>query len=157
MKVALATSTTPAATGRRSRGTVTPCGLRLDGVVKANTGFDNTSSERSRVARSSRAAWVTINELEYSTTDFTLNLLSYILFVVVLSCSFGPKRTKRPGTAKTVATAFCSCRHGEHSAGSCFSQTTFRSAIGDKRTRFPRNNSNADIHRSNSFYPVSAV
>ena len=49
MKVALATSTTPAATGRRSRGMVTPCGLRLDGVVKANTGFDNTSSERSRV------------------------------------------------------------------------------------------------------------
>ena len=48
MKVALATSTTPAATGRRSRGMVTPCGLRLDGVVKANTGFDNASSERSR-------------------------------------------------------------------------------------------------------------
>ena len=87
----------------------------------------------------------------------TLNLLSCILFVVVLSCSFGPKRTKRPGTAKTVATAFCSCRRGEHSAGRCFSQTTFRSAIGDKRTRFPRDNSNADIHRSNSFYPVSAV
>ena len=54
MKVALATSTTPAATGRRSRGMVTPCGLRLDGVVKANTGFDNTSSERSRVAQSSQ-------------------------------------------------------------------------------------------------------
>ena len=34
MKVALATSTAPAATGRRSRGMVTPCGLRLDGVVK---------------------------------------------------------------------------------------------------------------------------
>ena len=34
-------------------------------------------------------------------------------------------------------------------------QTTFRSNIGDKRTRFPRNNSNTVIHRSNSFYPVS--
>ena len=38
MKVALATSTTPAATGRRSRGMVTPCGLRLDGVVKVQSG-----------------------------------------------------------------------------------------------------------------------
>ena len=47
MKVALATSTTPAATGRRSRGMVTPCGLRLDGVVKVKN-FDNASSERSR-------------------------------------------------------------------------------------------------------------
>jgi hypothetical protein len=67
------------------------------------------------------------------------------------------KYAKGPGTAKTVATAFRSCRYGEHSTGSCFSQTTFRSVIGDKRTRFPRDNSNADIHRSNSFYPVSAV
>ena len=93
----------------------------------------------------------------YSPAYFTLNLLSYILFVVVLSCSFEPKRTKRPGTAKTVATTFSSCRYGEHSVGCCFSQTTFRSAIGDKRTRFPRNNSNADIRRSDSFYPVSAA
>ena len=55
------------------------------------------------------------------------------------------------------ATAFRSCRYGEHSTGSCFPQTTFRSVIGDKRTRFPRDNSNADIYRSNSFYPASAA
>ena len=85
----------------------------------------------------------------YSSTQLTLNLLLYILIVVVLSCSFGPKRTKKPGTAKTVATAFCSCHHGEHSAGCCLLQTTFRSNIGDKRTRFPRDNSNANMHRSN--------
>ncbi|MBQ2808289.1 MAG: hypothetical protein IJF06_04210, partial [Bacteroidaceae bacterium] len=59
------------------------------------------------------------------------------------------KYAKGPGTAKTVATAFRSCRHGEHSAGSCLPQTTFHSVIGDKRTRFPRNDSNADMHRSN--------
>ena len=61
MKVALATSTTPVATGRRSRGMVTPCGLRLDGVVKVEN-FDNASSERSRVARRSRAVRATISE-----------------------------------------------------------------------------------------------
>ena len=32
MKVALATSTTPAATGRRSRGMVTPCGVKVKGL-----------------------------------------------------------------------------------------------------------------------------
>ncbi|MBQ2808749.1 MAG: hypothetical protein IJF06_06580, partial [Bacteroidaceae bacterium] len=64
------------------------------------------------------------------------------------------KYAKGPGTAKTVATAFRSCRRGEHSAGRCLPQTTFRSVIGDKRTRFPRDNSNADMHRSNSFYLV---
>ncbi|MBR4065877.1 MAG: hypothetical protein IKJ97_03910, partial [Bacteroidaceae bacterium] len=31
--------------------------------------------------------------------------------------------------------------------------TTFRSVIGDKRTRFSRNNSNAVIHRSNNSSP----
>ena len=31
-------SITPAATGRRLRGKVTPCGLRKDGVVKVKTG-----------------------------------------------------------------------------------------------------------------------
>ena len=97
--------------------------------------------------------------IEYSTADFTLNLLSYILFVVVLSHTFHDwkvcKRSRH--LAKTVATAFCSCRHGEHSAGCCLPQTTFRSVIGDKRTRFPRNNSNADIRRSDSFYPFSAA
>ena len=92
--------------------------------------------------------------------QYTLPLTCYRIFFLLSFYHIlfmTEKYAKGPGTAKTVATAFRSCRYGEHSAGSCFSQTTFRSAIGDKRTRFPRNNNNANMHRSNSFYPVSAV
>ena len=45
----------------------------------------------------------------------------------------------------------CQCIHNG------FGLHRFGSVIGDKRTRFPRDNSNADIHRSNSFYPASAA
>ena len=38
VKVALATSTTPAAIGRAQHGKVVPRGLRLDGVVKVQSG-----------------------------------------------------------------------------------------------------------------------
>ena len=40
-------STAPAAISRRQRGKVTPCGLRLDGGVKAGS-FDTLCSDRSR-------------------------------------------------------------------------------------------------------------
>ena len=93
----------------------------------------------------------------YSTAVINLDCLLEFFFNSCFHVLSSRERTKAPGTAKTVATAFCSCRHGEHSAGRCLPQTTFRSAIGDKRTRFPRNNSNANMHRSDSFYPASAV
>ena len=129
---------------------------RKDNRVQITENREQITDNKTLFCHSDRAQRRGISWL-YSTAYFTLDLLSYILFVVVLSCSFGPKRTKRPGTAKTVATAFRSCRRGEHSAGSCLPQTTFRSVIGDKRTRFPRHNNNANMHRSNSFYPASAA
>ena len=87
----------------------------------------------------------------YSCLVFFLLSFYHILFMT-------EKYAKGPGTwQKTVATAFCSCRHGEHSAGCCLPQTTFRSNIGDKSTRFPRNNRNANMHRSDSFYPIPDV
>ena len=81
----------------------------------------------------------------------------FFLLSFYLNFSSHEKLQKRPALQKQ---SFCvllrSCKQ-HPSVTQNLPQTTFRSVIGDKRTRFPRNNSNADIHRSNSFYPVSAV
>ena len=41
------------------------------------------------------------------------------------------------------------------SVGCCLSLTAYRASIGGKRTRFSRNNSNAEKHRSNIICPIS--
>ena len=53
-------------------------------------GFDNTSSERSRVARRSRAAWVTISECCQSGTSITRAVKGH----VSLSCRSKAKHLK---------------------------------------------------------------
>ena len=68
------------------------------------------------------------------------------------------KVAKRPSPAKSVITAFCSRVAGRHpSVGRYLPQTAVRSSIGDKTTRFSRNNSIAYMHRSNKFCPVSSA
>ena len=67
------------------------------------------------------------------------------------------KEPKRPALQKQSFCALFTSRKRHSSVAQNLPQTTFRSAIGDKRTRFPRHNNNANMHRSNSFYPVSAV
>ena len=52
---------------------------------------------------------------------------------------------------------FLTSRKRHPSVGCYFPQTAFRSSIGDKTTRFSRNNSNAAMQRSNIFCPVSAA
>ena len=68
------------------------------------------------------------------------------------------KVAKRPAPAKSVITAFCSRVASDipRPAVICRKQL-FVSSIGDKTTRFSRNNSITYMHRSNKFCPVSAA
>ena len=53
------------------------------------------------------------------------------------------KEPKRPARAKISHNSLLLTRRKRHpSFACCLTQTAFRSTIGDKRTRFPRNNSN---------------
>ncbi|MBR6662369.1 MAG: hypothetical protein IKL34_03975, partial [Alistipes sp.] len=53
------------------------------------------------------------------------------------------KEQKRPARAKISHNSLLLMSRKRHpSFGCCLSQTAFRSTIGDKRTRFSRNNSN---------------
>ena len=79
----------------------------------------------------------------------------FFLLLFYLNFSSREKLQKRPALQKqSFCVLFRSCMQ-HPSVTQNFPQTTFRSVIGDKRTRFSRNNGNAVIHRSNNFYPVS--
>ena len=66
--------------------------------------------------------------------------LFLIIFLYVLLC---PKEPKCPAHAKISHNSLLLTSRKRHpSFACCFTQTAFRSTIGDKRTRFPRNNSN---------------
>ena len=85
-------------------------------------------------------------------------LIVHLYFSSSLSFMFfwRPKERKAPAPAKSVITAFCSGVAGRHPSVGCYlPQTAVRSSIGDKTTRFSRNNSIAYMHRSDIFYPVS--
>jgi hypothetical protein len=68
------------------------------------------------------------------------------------------KVAKTPGTDKISHNSLMlrSCKQ-HPSVGCCLSLTAYRSSIGGKRTRFSRNNSNAEKHRSNIICPISDV
>ena len=95
----------------------------------------------------------------HSTAVFNLNCSLVFYFKSFYTCFLSLKKhQKRPSPAKSVITAFCSRAAGRHPSVGCYlPQTAFRSSIGDKTTRFSRNNSIAYMHRSNKFCPVSAA
>ena len=100
--------------------------------------------------------WTRFCLLLYSTA--VINLDCSLIFCSSLSImSFGrPKGPKGPAPAKSVIKAFCSGVAGRHPSVGCYlPQTAVRSSIGDKTTRFSRNNSIVYMHRSNKFCPVS--
>ena len=82
-------------------------------------------------------------ELSYSKVAFTLNRLSVILLVVVLSCSFVAR--KNQSARHKQKQSFCvllTSRKRHSSVTQNLPQTTSRPNIGGKRTRFSRSNSN---------------
>ena len=82
-------------------------------------------------------------EISYSKVAFTLNRLSVILLVVVLSCSFVAR--KNQSARHKQKQSFCvllTSRKRHSSVTQNLPQTTSRPNIGGKRTRFSRKNSN---------------
>ena len=82
-------------------------------------------------------------EISYSKVAFTLNRLSVILLVVVLSCSFVAR--KNQSARHKQKQSFCvllTSRKRHSSVTQNLPQTTSRPNIGGKRTRFSRSNSN---------------
>ena len=82
-------------------------------------------------------------KISYSKVAFTLNRLSVILLVVVLSCSFVAR--KNQSARHKQKQSFCvllTSRKRHSSVTQNLPQTTSRPNIGGKRTRFSRSNSN---------------
>ncbi|MBQ2126356.1 MAG: hypothetical protein II198_01730, partial [Bacteroidaceae bacterium] len=66
--------------------------------------------------------------------------------------------SKAPGTGKISHNSLLLASRKRHPSAGCYlPQTAVRSSIGDKTTRFSRNNSIAYMHRSNKFCPVSSA
>ena len=73
----------------------------------------------------------------------------FFLSSFYLNFSSREKLQKRPALQKqSFCALFRSCKQ-HPSVTQNLPQTTFRSVIGDKRTRFSRNNGNINMHRSN--------
>jgi hypothetical protein len=64
--------------------------------------FDNLKGKKQLICK----VWGNLKS--YTAVDFTINQLSYILFVVVLSCSFLKKERKTRHTGAPVAHSSCS-------------------------------------------------
>ena len=89
-------------------------------------------------------------EHRFTSKTWMLALNSSVLFIsnsLFSTCFYTffhrVKEPKRPARAKISHNSLLLTSRKRHpSFGCCLPQTTFRSIIGDKRTRFPRNNSN---------------
>ena len=82
----------------------------------------------------------------------------YFLRVVLSLLFIAWKVAKAPVTGKISHNSLLLTSRKRHpSVGCCLPQTAFRSSIGDKTTRFSRNNSNVHIHRSDKFCPIPAA
>ena len=92
----------------------------------------------------------------HSTAVLNLNYSLVFFFKSFFYVLLAAKRTKSPGTGKISHNSLLLTSRKRHPSVGCYlPQTAVRSSIGDKTTRFSRNNSIAYMHRSDIFYPVS--